>query len=103
MPVSQTTTILHTKHFISEDRIPNMWNKRARILSILLLCSIAVDKSEAANAAAASASAAAAAGCLDHEPVQQNPVVDSLAELISDGLLHSEVFGDFANFEVYKP
>lgn len=79
-----------------------MWNKRATILSILLLCSIAVDKSEAPNAAA-SASAAATAGYLSHEPVQQNPVVDSFAKLISDGLLHSPVFGDFANFQVYDP
>lgn len=98
----QTAVILHTSNFIFEDLTLTMWKECAPILSILLWC-IIIDKSEAPSAASAAASAAAVAtGTTDPDPVPQDPVVQ-LAELISDGLLHSEVFGDLTNFQLKDP
>lgn len=95
--------INHPVNFTFEVRILKMWKAYALICSILLLSIIVVDISDAQHAASASAAAASAGSYLDHQPEPQNPVIDSLAQLISDGLLHSQVFGDFANFDLKYP
>lgn len=77
----------------------NTWNKYPFILYISLWHIFAIGKLDAQSQASAVAVAVSQA----QVPPPPNPVVEALAQSISEGLQNSPVLGDFANFVIYHP